>query len=80
MLPIVKEIEDFLKSINSDISVAIMGCPVNGIQEASRADIGIAGGYETGLLFKNGEVIKQLPQDELVNALKDEIINMTKSS
>ena len=79
MLPIVKEIEEFLKDIRSDISIAIMGCPVNGIQEASRADVGIAGGYETGLLFKNGEVIKQLPQDQLVNALKEEILNMTKS-
>ena len=79
MLPIVKEIEDFLKDINSNISVAIMGCPVNGIQEASRADVGIAGGYETGLLFKNGEIIKQLPQDKLVDALKEEIINMTKN-
>lgn len=80
MLPIVKEIEEFLKDINSDITVAIMGCPVNGIQEASRADIGIAGGYETGLLFKNGEVIKQMPQNELLEALKKEILNMTKGS
>ncbi len=76
MLPIVKDIEDFLKDIDLDITVAIMGCPVNGIQEASRADIGIAGGYENGLLFKNGTVIQQVPQSELATVLKNEIIKI----
>ena len=50
-----------------------MGCPVNGMQEASRADVGVAGGYEIGLLFRKGELIRKVPQAELTQALKDEI-------
>lgn len=76
MLPIVKEMEEFLKTIQADITVAIMGCPVNGIQEASRADVGIAGGHEGGILFRHGEIIKTVPQEELLQALKDEINDM----
>lgn len=76
MLPIVNEIEEFLNTIKADITVAIMGCPVNGPQEASRADIGIAGGKDTGLLFKKGELIKTVKQEELVQTLKDEILKM----
>ncbi len=78
MVPVVKEIEEFLKTINSNITVAIMGCPVNGPQEAKRADIGIAGGKEKGLLFKKGEMIKSVDQKDLVNTLKEEILLMIK--
>ena len=53
-----------------------MGCPVNGPQEASRADIGIAGGKNTGLLFKKGQLIRTVPQEELVDTLKEEIKKM----
>ncbi len=73
MLPIVKEMEDYLATIQSDITVAVMGCPVNGMQEAARADIGIAGSKDSGILFKHGKVIRQVPQDQLVDALKEEI-------
>lgn len=73
MLPIVKEVEAYLNSIRSDITVAVMGCPVNGIQEASRADIGIAGGHDSGILFRHGEVIRTVPQEELKDALFEEI-------
>lgn len=76
MLPIVNEIEKFLTTIEADIHVAVMGCPVNGPQEASRADIGIAGGKETGLLFKKGQMIKSVPQDQIVETLKEEILKM----
>lgn len=76
MLPVVKEIEAFLNTISADITVAIMGCPVNGPQEASRADIGIAGGKDQGLLFKKGKLIKTVPQDQLVKTLKEEILAM----
>ncbi|MBR2825263.1 MAG: flavodoxin-dependent (E)-4-hydroxy-3-methylbut-2-enyl-diphosphate synthase, partial [Solobacterium sp.] len=78
MIPIVKEMEDYLKSVQADISVAIMGCPVNGIQEASRADIGIAGGKDSGILFKKGTVIKTVPQSDLCEELKKEIDKMIK--
>jgi len=73
MLPLVKEMEDYLQSIHENITIAIMGCPVNGIQEASRADIGIAGGHDSGILFKKGEVIRTVPQDEIKDALIEEI-------
>ena len=73
MLPLVKKMEDYLADIHEDISVAVMGCPVNGIQEASRADVGVAGGYETGILFRKGEILRTVPQDEIESALKSEI-------
>jgi (E)-4-hydroxy-3-methylbut-2-enyl-diphosphate synthase len=76
MLPYVKEIEEFLSSINSNLTVAVMGCAVNGPQEASRADIGIAGGKNEGLLFKKGKLIKKVPQDQIVETLKEEILRM----
>lgn len=76
MLPYVKEIEKFLNSINSSLTVAVMGCAVNGPQEASRADIGIAGGINEALLFKKGKLIKKVPQELLVETLKEEILKM----
>lgn len=76
MIPIVLEVEKFLNTISADIHVAVMGCPVNGPQEASRADIGIAGGKETGLLFKKGKMVKSVPQNEILEVLKEEILKM----
>ncbi|MDO5108815.1 MAG: flavodoxin-dependent (E)-4-hydroxy-3-methylbut-2-enyl-diphosphate synthase [Erysipelotrichaceae bacterium] len=73
MLPLVKEMEDYLKKVRSNITVAVMGCPVNGMQEASRADVGVAGGYEIGMLFRKGRLIRKVPQAELAEALKAEI-------
>lgn len=78
-LKIAKEIEPFLEEINSDIKVAIMGCPVNGPGEAKDADIGIAGGKNEGLLFKHGKVVKKIPQEELLEVLKEEIRKMTEN-
>lgn len=76
MIPIVKEIEEFLQTINKPIKVAIMGCAVNGPLEAKNADIGIAGGQKEGLLFKKGQIIKKIPQDKLVEELKKEILSL----
>lgn len=78
LIPIAKEIEDFLNTINSNITVAIMGCAVNGPGEAKHADIGIAGGVNEGLLIKKGEIIRKVKQDDIVEELKKEIIKMTK--
>ena len=50
-----------------------MGCPVNGIQEAGRADVGIAGAYDSGILFRKGEVVRTVPQAEIKDALIAEI-------
>ena len=76
LIPIAKQVEEFLQNIESDITVAVMGCAVNGPGEAREADIGIAGGIKEGLLFKKGKIIKKVKQDEIVNCLKDEIIKM----
>ena len=73
MLPIVKEIDEYLKNINKDITVAIMGCPVNGPLEAKHADIGIAGGKDSAILFKKGEIVSTLKQEEIIDVLKKEI-------
>ena len=78
LIPIAKEIEDFLNTINSNITVAIMGCAVNGPGEAKHADIGIAGGVNEGLLIKKGEIIRKVKQDDIIEELKKEIIKMTK--
>ena len=59
-----------------NIRVALMGCVVNGPGEAREADVGIAGGRGEGLLFKRGEIIRKLPECELINALIEEIIRM----
>lgn len=63
------EVEERLKSVNKDITVAVMGCIVNGPGEASAADCGIAGGIGEGVLFKKGQIIKKVPQDRLVDEL-----------
>ncbi|MFV0380510.1 MAG: flavodoxin-dependent (E)-4-hydroxy-3-methylbut-2-enyl-diphosphate synthase [Anaerorhabdus sp.] len=78
MLPIVDEIEEFLATLKCDIEVAIMGCPVNGPQEASRADIGIAGGKNSATIFKKGKLFKIVDQKNLVFELKKEILEMCK--
>lgn len=76
LIPMAKEIEGFLQKIKSDITVAVMGCVVNGPGEASNADIGIAGGLKEGLLFKKGKVIRKVKQDDIVEVLKEEILKM----
>ncbi len=61
--------EDRLKGVQKPIKVAVMGCVVNGPGEAKEADIGIAGGMGEGLLFRKGEIIRKVPEEELVAAL-----------
>ena len=76
LIPIAKEVEEFLQTIESDITVAVMGCVVNGPGEAREADIGIAGGINEGMLFKKGRTIKKVPQEKIVETLKEEILKM----
>ena len=76
LIPIAKEVEKFLQNINSNITVAVMGCAVNGPGEAREADIGIAGGVKEGILFKKGKIIRKIPQEEIVEELKKEILKM----
>ena len=73
MLPIAKQMEEYLETVNKNITVAIMGCPVNGPLEAKRADIGVAGGKDSAILFKKGEIVSTIPQDKIVETLIEEI-------
>ena len=76
LIPIAKKVEEFLQNINSNITVAVMGCAVNGPGEAREADIGIAGGIGEGLLFKKGEIIKKVKEEDLVKTLQEEILKI----
>lgn len=78
LIPIAKKVEEFLQTIDSDITVAVMGCAVNGPGEAREADIGIAGGIKEGLLFKKGEIVRKIPQEKIVEELQKEILEMIK--
>lgn len=73
LIALAHEVEDRLAGVNADITVAVMGCVVNGPGEASAADVGIAGGDGEGLLFAKGKILRKLPQDKLVDALMEEI-------
>ena len=65
-----------LAGCTKPITVAVMGCAVNGPGEASAADVGIAGGMGEGLLFRKGEILRKVPQDGLVDALLEEIAKL----
>ena len=75
-LPIYQEMENYLSTVNKDITVAIMGCVVNGPTEAKNADIGIAGGINEALLFKKGQIIRKIKEEDIINVLKEEINNL----
>jgi (E)-4-hydroxy-3-methylbut-2-enyl-diphosphate synthase len=76
LIKIAKVVEDRLSKMDKNIKVAVMGCAVNGPGEARDADIGIAGGNGEGLIFKKGKIIKKVKEQDLVNALMEEIENM----
>ncbi len=75
LIGLANRVERMVEDIPLDIKVAVMGCVVNGPGEAKEADIGIAGGVGTGLLIKKGEIIKKLPEDELLEALRYELLH-----
>ena len=69
LIALANEVEERLKTVDKPITVAVMGCVVNGPGEASAADCGIAGGVGEGLLFKKGQIVKKVPQEQLVDEL-----------
>ena len=75
LIKLANDVETLVAGIPLDIKVAVMGCVVNGPGEAKEADIGIAGGKGEGLLIKKGEIIKKIPEDQLLSALKEELLN-----
>lgn len=76
LIGIAKEAEKRLAKINKNITVAIMGCVVNGPGEANAADIGVAGGKGCGVIFKKGEIIAKLPENQLLDRLVEEVEKM----
>lgn len=78
MISLANQVENMVQNYDLDIKVAVMGCAVNGPGEAKEADIGIAGGIGEGLLIKKGEIIKKVPEAELLNTLKEELDNWNK--
>ena len=75
LIGLANQVERMVEDIPLDIKVAVMGCVVNGPGEAKEADIGIAGGVGTGLLIKKGEIVKKLPEGELLEALRQELLH-----
>ena len=69
LIALANQVEERLKTVDKPITVAVMGCAVNGPGEASAADCGVAGGVGEGLLFRKGEIVKKVPQDQLVDEL-----------
>jgi len=78
LIGLANKVENMVADIPLDIKVAVMGCVVNGPGEAKEADIGIAGGIGEGLLIKRGEIIKKVPEHELLETLRMELLNWNK--
>ncbi len=79
MIPMAEAIDQAVRDIAEPLKVAVMGCVVNGPGEAREADVGIAGGRGLGFLFRHGEIIKKVPENEMVNELLQEINRLRKS-
>ncbi|MDU0457232.1 MAG: flavodoxin-dependent (E)-4-hydroxy-3-methylbut-2-enyl-diphosphate synthase [Geobacteraceae bacterium] len=73
LVKVAEDVEQRLQGIDKRITVAVMGCAVNGPGEAREADVGIAGGKGEGLLFRHGEIVRKVPEDQLADALIEEI-------
>ena len=73
LIGLAEEVRERLKGCSKPISVAVMGCVVNGPGEASDADVGVACGRGVGMVFRHGEVIRKVPEDQIVDALMEEI-------
>lgn len=76
LIGLANQVENMVADIDLDVKVAVMGCVVNGPGEAREADIGIAGGIGEGLLIKKGQVIRKVPESELLSVLREELLTM----
>ena len=77
LIGLATKVEELVEEYPLDIKVAVMGCVVNGPGEAKEADLGVAGGIGEGLLIRKGEIIRKLPEDQLLNALREELEHWT---
>ena len=73
LIGLADQVEKMVQKYPYNIKVAVMGCAVNGPGEAREADIGIAGGDGEGLLIKKGQIVKKVPEDQLLSVLRDEL-------
>jgi (E)-4-hydroxy-3-methylbut-2-enyl-diphosphate synthase len=73
LVKLARQVEDEFRGLNEEIHIAVMGCEVNGPGEARAADIGVAGGKGIGLIFRNGEVVRKVPEAEIVKAMREEV-------
>jgi len=78
LIGVAEEVENRLAAIDAHLTVAVMGCVVNGPGEAREADVGIAGGRGEGLLFRHGEIVRKVPENEMADALVAEVEQMAK--
>lgn len=76
LVSLAKQVEEAVKDIEKDVKIAVMGCVVNGPGEAREADLGVAGGDGIGLIFKKGEVLRKVPEDQIVPALLEELAKL----
>jgi (E)-4-hydroxy-3-methylbut-2-enyl-diphosphate synthase len=74
LIQLANEVETMVEGMDLDIKVAVMGCAVNGPGEAREADIGVAGGIGEGLIIKKGEILRKVPEDQLLEALREELL------
>jgi (E)-4-hydroxy-3-methylbut-2-enyl-diphosphate synthase len=68
-----EQVERLTAGMKQPLKIAVMGCAVNGPGEAREADLGVAGGKGEGLIFRKGEIIKKVPESEIIEALKEEL-------
>ena len=80
LIGLANQVENLVQDIPLDIKVAVMGCVVNGPGEAKEADIGIAGGKGEGLLIRKGEIVRKVPEDQLLQALREELLHWHENS
>ena len=78
LIHVANEVEERLRGVKSHVTVAVMGCGVNGPGEAKEADFGIAGGKGEGLLFRHGEILRKVPESEMADALVAEVLKAVK--
>jgi len=79
MIPIAEEVERRLASVSTNITVAVMGCVVNGPGEAREADIGVACGRGSATLIKKGEIVRKIPEDQIIDELVNEVLDLDKA-
>ena len=75
LIGLANQVETMVSGFDLDIKVAVMGCVVNGPGEAKEADIGSAGGIKEGLLIKKGQIVKKIPEEQLLETLREELLH-----